>query len=119
MFRVDPPYWMKTMNYLARNVKPSIYIDFDEELMDGKRIVLLTIPAARTFPTSYQGERYVRIGSSKENVRKHPEAEAELFRVLNYGPPTLLNIPSRFNKLSFDQLFMYYETKGITLSETV
>ena len=58
-------------HYLARNVKPSIYLDFDEELMDGKRIVLLTIPAARTFPTSYQGERYVRIGSSKEIGRAH------------------------------------------------
>lgn len=102
-------------HYLTRNVKPSLYLDFDEEMMDGKRIVLLTIPAARTFPTSYKGERYIRIGSSKENVKKHPEAEAELFRVLNYGPPTLLNTPSRFSKLSFDQLFLYYEQKGITL----
>lgn len=80
-------------------------------------MVVLTIPAARIVPTAFKNVRYIRIGSSKENVRKYPDREAELFRILNYGVPTILNTPSRFDKLTFNQLFLYYETRGIRLRE--
>lgn len=102
-------------HYLSRNISPSIYFHFDEVMINGNRIVVLTIPAARIVPTEYKDVRYIRIGSSKENIRKHPEREAALFRTLNYGPPTLLNTASRFTKLTFDQLFLYYDMKGIKL----
>lgn len=101
---------------LYRNVAPAIFCRFDEENVEGHRIVVLTIPAARVVPTSYKDERYIRIGSSKENIKKHPEREAALFRVLNFGPPDLLNTESRFSELSFDQLFLYYDMKGIKLN---
>ena len=94
-------------HYLSRQICPSIYFRFDEENVDGKRIVLLTIPAARTVPTAFKDVRYVRIGSSKENIRKHPEREAALFRILNYGPATMLNTASRFSELTFNQLFIF------------
>ena len=102
-------------HYLARKVKPAIFFQFDEDMIDGYRVVVLSIPAARTVPTEFDDVRYIRIGSSKENIKKHPEREAALFRILNYGPPTLQNTPSRYEKLSFDQLFLYYESKGIKL----
>ena len=35
---------------------------------------------------------------------------------LNDGLPNLLNTESRFTELSFDQLFLYYEMKGIKLN---
>ena len=70
---------------LYRNVAPAIFCRFDEELVEGKRVVVLTIPAARIAPTSYKNERYIRIESSKENIKKHPEREAALFRILNLG----------------------------------
>lgn len=104
-------------HYLSRNVTPSIFFYFDEDIIDGNRVVVLTIPAARTVPTAFKDIRYIRIGSSKENIKKHPEREAALFRVLNYGLPTILNTASRFAELSFEQLFLYYETKGIRLRE--
>ena len=63
--------------------EPSMYFRFDEDIVEGKRVVVLTIPAARLVPTSYKGERYIRVGSSKVNVRKNPAREAELFRILN------------------------------------
>ena len=75
----------------------------------------MDVPAARLIPTSYDGERFIRIGSSKENLRKNPEREAALFRVLNYGTPTILNTESRYTDLTFDQLFLYYDMKGIKL----
>ena len=102
---------------LYRNVAPAIFCRFDEELIEGKRAVVLTIPAARVVPTSYKNERYIRIGSSKENIKKHPEREAALFRILNFGPPNLLNTESRFSDLTFDQLFLYYDMKGIKLNK--
>ena len=104
-------------HYLSRQISPPIYFRFDEDSVDGRRFVLLTIPAARTIPTAFKDVRYIRIGSSKENIRKHPEREAELFRILNYGPATMQNTPSRFTELSFNQLFIYYETRGIRLRE--
>lgn len=63
--------------------EPSIYFHFDEDIVEGKRVVVLTIPAARLVPTAYKGERFIRVGSSKVNVRKNPAREAELFRILN------------------------------------
>ena len=104
-------------HFLARNIKPAIYFRFEEDEIDGNRVVVLIIPAARTVPTEFKDIRYIRIGSSKEDIKKHPEREAALFRVLNYGPPTLLNTPSRFKDLSFSQLFVYYESNGIKLRE--
>ena len=35
--------------------------------MEGKRVVLLAIPAVKTVLVAYVKERYIRIGSSKEN----------------------------------------------------
>lgn len=51
--------------------------------MEGKRTVVLTIPAVRIVPTAYREERWIRIGSSKEKLRKYPDREAALFRILN------------------------------------
>ena len=104
-------------HYLARNVTPSVYFSFDEEIIDGKRVVVLSIPAARIVPTEFKGIRYIRVGSSKENIRKYPEREAALFRILNYGQPSLLNTEARFDDLSFDQLFLYFDMKGIKLNK--
>ena len=104
-------------HYLARNVTPGIYFRFEEDMIHGKRVVVLRIPAAHTVPTAYKAVRYLRIGSSKVNLAKYPDREAELFRVLNNGLPNLLNTESRFTDLTFDQLFLYYDIHGIKLNK--
>ena len=38
-------------HYLARNITPGIYFRFDEDMIDGKRVVVLRVPAAHTVPT--------------------------------------------------------------------
>ena len=58
--------------YLARRLSPDINFTFEDAVVEGKKLVLLTIPAAKSVPTSYARERYIRIGSSKENLRKYP-----------------------------------------------
>ena len=103
-------------HYLRRKCSPDIDFDFKELQMEGKRVVLLMIPAAKTVPVSYARERYIRIGSSKENLRKYPEKEAYLFDVLRHGLPTLETTPSEYQDLTFEKLLIYYGAKGIKLN---
>ena len=53
-------------HYLARNLKPSVTFEVEDVLVDGKRLVLLTVPAAKSVPTKFASQAYFRIGSSKE-----------------------------------------------------
>ncbi len=103
-------------HYLARKLSPDINIVFEELVADGKNIVLLTIPAAKNTPVSYARERYIRIGSSKENLSKYPDREAFLFDVLRNGFPTMENTPSEYQDLTFEKLLIYYGAKGIRLN---
>ena len=103
-------------HYLSRQFTPDINFLFDEDIVDGKRVVVLEIPAAKTVPTAYARERYIRIGSSKENIRKYPEKEAFLFEVLRSGFPTIENTPSDYQELYFEKIMIYYGAKGIKLN---
>ncbi len=103
-------------NYLARNCSPENNFVFDEITIRGKRVVVLTIPAAKSAPVAFCGNRYIRIGSSKANLRNYPEKEASLFSVLTNGMPSIINKPSQYQKLTFNKLFVYYASKGINLN---
>lgn len=94
-------------HYLARQLSPDINFTFEDTVVEGKKLVLLTIPAAKSVPISYARERYIRIGSSKENLRKYPEKESYLFDILRHGLPTMENTPSDYQELSFEKLLIY------------
>lgn len=100
---------------LARKLNPSCAFSFCEGKVDGKRIVMLRVPAAKTVPTAFDNNRYCRIGSSKENLRKFPEREAQLFAILRDGLPSVVNTPAEHQDLTFEKLFTYYAGKGIQL----
>ena len=104
-------------HYLARNIKPDINFRFKEEFIDGNRLVVLIIPAAKTVPTEYNRVRYVRIGSSKEDLRKFPDREAYLFSVLRHGIPTIENTESEYQDLTFNKLFVYYASKKVPINK--
>lgn len=103
-------------HYLARQLEPSVDFNFFEEKINGKRIVVLRISCARIAPTAFGGNRFIRIGSSKENLRKYPQREAALFSVISHGVPTLENTPAQRQDLSFSQLLMYYAAKKVQLN---
>lgn len=103
-------------HYLARKLSPDINFMFYETKVQGKRVVLLMIPSAKIVPISFDDNRYIRIGSSKENIRKYPEKESFLFEVLRHGFPTIENTPSIYQDLTFEKLIMYYAAKGISLN---
>lgn len=102
-------------NFLARQLVPSVAFHFDEDMVDGKRVVLLRVPAAVKVPTAWQGKRFGRIGSSKVNLAKYPERESDLWNSLRYGVATIVNTASPYQNLTFQKLFLYYAAKGIEL----
>lgn len=104
-------------HYLARQVFPDNNFSFHEITVEGKRVVILDIPAATKVQTSFDNNRYLRIGSSKVNLNKYPERESNLFHVLRVGLPTICNTESENQELTFDKLFVYYASKGITLNK--
>lgn len=102
-------------NFLNRNLSPKIKFDFYEEYIENKKIVVLVIEAANDVPTSFNGERFIRIGSSKASMKDNPKLEKALFKILETGYPTITNTVSQFQDLTFEKLFMYYGSKGIEL----
>ena len=77
--RFDPNQDVKgepLKHFLARQIYPYVNFHFEEIYLEDKRVVVLVIPAAKTIPTSFSEERYIRIGSSKEKLRKYPEKES-------------------------------------------
>ena len=105
------------IHFLARQITPEIGFSFQEITFQGKRIVVLIIPAAYKAPTAFNGIRYIRIGSSKENLMKYPESESQLFYILRNGFPSVSNTEAEYQDLTFNQLFTYYETNGIQLNK--
>lgn len=104
-------------NYLARNLKPSIAFRFQEVTMNGKRVVALVIPSAKTVPTAFNKIRYSRIGSSIASLEKYPEREGLLWNVLLRGYPTMVNTESPVQGLTFNQLKTYYLGKGLLFND--
>ncbi|MCF0237211.1 MAG: putative DNA binding domain-containing protein [Sphaerochaetaceae bacterium] len=105
-------------HYLARNLNPSISFVFEEIFIDKKRLVVLTIPSAKRVVTEYHKERFIRIGSSKELLRKYPEREGNLWVKLRLGYPTIINTLAPNQNLDFTQLLLYYSAKGLPLKES-
>ena len=104
-------------HYLARNLKPSVAFDVENVQIDGKRLVLLSVPAAKSVPTKFLSQAFIRIGSSKEKLSKFPEWEIRLLNILSNGIPTIVSMaaPDYAQKLTFEKLFMYYGAKGVAL----
>ena len=103
-------------HYLALKLNPSISFRFESFDIEGKRVVCLSIPAAKGIMTEFDKKRYIRIGSSKELLRKFPEREIDLAVILKNGMPTIINTPSIRQDLSFSQLKSYYLSKGLSIS---
>ena len=104
-------------NYLARNLSPSINFEFKEIEINGKRVVVLVIPPAQEIPTSFKETRYIRIGSSKNNIKKYPKREIQLFKILSGHVETVETLSAKYQDLTFNKLFGYYGSKGIVLKE--
>lgn len=104
-------------HYLSRNLNDSSSYRFWEFLLDGKRTVVLKVSAARLVPTEWKNERYVRIGSSKERLRKFPSVEAELWGILISPPSSIVDLEAKSQDLGFSKLLVYYASRDLPLKE--
>lgn len=104
-------------HYLARCISPSINFKFEDFSFKEGKVVVLTIPAAKRVITEFNKERFIRIGSSKELLRKYPDKEADLWITLRKGMPTIINSESSVQNLSFSELMVYYISKGLPLNK--
>lgn len=102
-------------HYLARQLTPDIAFSFCEVKFDNKNLVILKIPMAKKVPTAFNGIRYIRIGSSKVNIAKYHDREANLFEILRNKEETIETIESEYQDLTFERLFTYYAGRGISL----
>lgn len=71
--------------WLGIHLTPRIDFRIHEFEAEGKPVVLFEIPAAKGIPVSFQGERFIRVGSHKKKLREYPEKEITLFKVLAAG----------------------------------
>ena len=71
--------------WLGIHLNPRIDFRIHEFEAEGKSVVLFEIPATRSIPVSFQGERFIRVGSHKKKLRDYPEKEIALFKWLATG----------------------------------
>ena len=71
--------------WLGIHLNPRVDFRIHEFEVTGKTVVLFEIPAAKGIPVSFQGERFIRVGSHKKKLREYPEKEIALFDVLTAG----------------------------------
>lgn len=72
--------------WLSRLLTPRLDFRFSSFEKDGLNVVLLAVPAARQMPTRFEGAEYVRVGSTKKNLKDHPEKERALWDLFRQTP---------------------------------
>lgn len=68
--------------WLARGLEPHRWFQFSAGEIDGARLVLLEVEAAQSRPTSFDGQRWIRIGSYRKKLSKYPATEEQLWSLL-------------------------------------
>ena len=72
--------------WLSRLLTPRLDFRFSSFEREGLTVVLLEVPAARQMPTRFEGAEYVRVGSTKKNLKDHPEKERALWDLFRQTP---------------------------------
>ena len=105
-------------NWLTRLVSPHLGLAFYTfEYSAIKNIVIVEIPAAFIQPTSFAGIEYIRVGSYRQELRKHPQLEQKLWNSLNQV--SFEQSVSHEQGLHFKGLRLLMEIKGLEFSENM
>jgi ATP-dependent DNA helicase RecG len=65
--------------WLASLLQPNVGFEVHGLCYQGKQVVLFEVNAATDIPVAFRGTQYIRIGSSKTELRKHPEKAREIW----------------------------------------
>ena len=69
--------------WLRRQLTPDTDINFHAAEIDGKPVIVLRIGAAKDVPVSFEGKRYIRIGSTTRRLKDFAKKEAALWRAFD------------------------------------
>ena len=73
-------------SWLVQMLRPRLFIRFHTTEVDGRRVVVLEVPAATHRPTAFSGRELVRVGSVRRTLADNPEMERELWRCFDRTP---------------------------------
>jgi ATP-dependent DNA helicase RecG len=73
-------------NWLVRSLEPATDFRFRRWTQDGHSMVLLEVHRATHRPVSFHGKETIRIGSVRQELRRHPEIERRLWRTFDRTP---------------------------------
>lgn len=69
--------------WLAKLLNPRIEFKFIElDDYEEKKISIIDITANQTYPVSFNGIEYIRVGSNKKKLKEYPEKEREFWDIL-------------------------------------
>ena len=68
------------ISWVERNLDPKIILTFETFKFDNIYVVALIIQMTAGRPVEFNGQRYIRSGSSIKNLNDYPEKERELWR---------------------------------------
>ena len=69
--------------WLLQRLNPRIDFRFYEVTVDGQRIVLLEIAPASHQPVAFDGDEFIRVGSTRRRLKDYPEKERALWRIFD------------------------------------
>lgn len=69
--------------WLLKRLNPRIDFRFYEVTVDGQRIVLLEIAPASHQPVAFDGDEFIRVGSTRRRLKDYPERERALWRIFD------------------------------------
>lgn len=72
--------------WLNKLLQPRLHFVFSSGQVDGRRVVVLTIPRAISQPTHFQGQAFIRVGSYTKNLKEQPEKARVLWRAFDETP---------------------------------
>ena len=103
-------------NWLNRLIEPKIGLAvYTVQYAATKRIVLFEIPAAFNQPTAFAGREYVRIGSCRQDLRRYPETEKQLWYALNRI--SYEQSVSAEQNLHFKEITLLARSRGLDFSD--
>jgi predicted HTH transcriptional regulator len=73
-------------NWLLHLLAPKIHFQFFEVAVEDQPIVVLEIERAFRHPVQFKSHEFVRVGSYKKPLKKHPEKERDLWRIFDQTP---------------------------------
>ncbi len=104
--------------YWKNLLTPSFALEDYELEIEGHHVLVLRIPAATHFATTFKKQAYCRVGTNKKNIKEYPLLEKELWQKLEDTSPEKRVVLSELSKQQVEEELMmksYYSSLNVPL----